>query len=291
MSNKNLIIEERAASIGNFLVGRLLPFRRKRMVGPFIFVDHMGPATIGSGNYMYVGQHPHIGLSTLTYLYEGEILHQDSIGTSQLIKAGAVNWMTAGSAVVHTEQTPEQLKDGKEHQVHGYQIWVALPKELEDMAPEFHHIPQEDLPVWEEDGVLYTLIAGKAYQRESPVPVQSELFMLRLDTAIDTDLHTGDNVYGEIGICVVEGYVEVNRHRFGKGNLLVSNAIDQCGFKIYKDSSVLLFGGYPFEEERYIDWNFVSSDREKIEAAKQRWQNREFKMVEGDDSYVPLPIR
>lgn len=284
-----MIIEERAANIGNFMVGRLLPFRKKRMLGPFIFIDHMGPATIGPEKYMYVGQHPHIGLSTLTYLYEGEILHEDSIGSHQLIKAGAVNWMTAGKGVVHLEKTPEHLKDGKEYEVHGYQIWVALPKDKEEMEPEFQHITKEELPQWEEDGVLFTLVAGKAYGKEAPVNVHSDLFMLRLDAVMDQEVQTGDNLYGEIGICVVEGYVEVDNHRFGKGNLLVSTAQDQCGFKIYKDSSVLIFGGQPFDEKRHIYWNFVSSDKAKIEAAKEAWRKKDFKMVEGDHSYVPLP--
>ncbi|MGB3464347.1 MAG: pirin family protein, partial [Cyclobacteriaceae bacterium] len=141
MSNTDLIIEERSRDIGDFLVGRLIPFCKKRMVGPFIFIDHMGPSEIGNGKYLDVDQHPHIGLSTLTYMLSGELLHQDSIGTSQLITPGSVNWMSAGKGVTHTERTPKNLRDGSRFTMHGYQIWVALPKALEEMSPEFHHIP------------------------------------------------------------------------------------------------------------------------------------------------------
>ena len=142
MSNTGMIIEERSRDIGDFLVGRLIPFRKKRMVGPFIFIDHMGPSKVGNGKYLDVGQHPHIGLSTLTYLMEGTILHRDSIGSVQKIEPGSVNWMTAGSGVVHTERTPTELRDGSTHTLHGYQIWVALPKEYEETTPSFHHVHQ-----------------------------------------------------------------------------------------------------------------------------------------------------
>ncbi|MEM6726512.1 MAG: pirin family protein [Bacteroidota bacterium] len=148
MSNVGLIIEERSRDIGNFLVGRLIPFRKKRMVGPFSFIDHMGPSWISPGKYMEVGQHPHIGLSTLTYLLEGQIMHRDSTGAIQVVTPGSVGWMTAGKGIVHTERTPESLRDGGRYPVHGFQIWVALPKELEDMDPEFSFTPADHLPKW-----------------------------------------------------------------------------------------------------------------------------------------------
>ena len=149
MSNINLIIEERPADIGNFLVGRLLPFRGKRMVGPFIFIDHMGPAALSDHENMDVGPHPHIGLSTLTYLFDGAIMHRDSLGTAIEIKPGQVNWMTAGRGIVHSERTPEYLRY-KDKFLHGLQIWVALPKHLEETEPAFHHSGEEDLPTWAE---------------------------------------------------------------------------------------------------------------------------------------------
>ncbi|HLU87783.1 MAG TPA: pirin family protein, partial [Taishania sp.] len=156
MSNIQLIIEEKAANIGNFLVGRLLPFREKRAVGPFVFIDHMGPALLKDYENLDVPPHPHIGLSTLTYLFEGAIMHRDSLGTELEIKPGAVNWMTAGRGVVHSERTPEYLRSS-EKSLHGLQIWVALPKELETCEPTFHHIEAEDIPSWENGGVRYKL--------------------------------------------------------------------------------------------------------------------------------------
>ena len=180
MSNIGMIIEERSRDIGDFLVGRLLPFRKKRMIGPFIFIDHMGPTRLGPKKYMDVDQHPHIGLSTLTFMLEGELMHEDSLGTQQLIRPGSVNWMTAGKGVSHTERTPEHLRNGKTFTAHGYQIWVALPKHLEDMEPEFHHIEATDLPKWKEGDAEFTLVAGEGYGRRSPVPVHSPLFMVEI---------------------------------------------------------------------------------------------------------------
>lgn len=167
MSNIQLIIEERAADIGNFLVGRLLPFREKRSVGPFVFIDHMGPAQLKNYQNLDVPPHPHIGLSTLTYLFEGAIFHRDSLGTEMEIQPGAVNWMTAGKGVVHSERTPEYLRTS-EKSLHGLQIWVALPKHLEQTEPTFHHTEAKDIPQWEQDGVQIKLIAGKAFGKNRP---------------------------------------------------------------------------------------------------------------------------
>ncbi len=289
MSNTGLIIEERSRDIGDFLVGRLLPFRKKRMVGPFIFIDHMGPSTIGPGKYMDVGQHPHIGLSTLTYLFEGEIMHRDSIGSVQHITPGSVNWMTAGKGVVHTERTPEELRDGRTFTAHGYQIWVALPKHLEEMEPEFHHIPKEDLPEWEEDGLEYILVAGEAFGEKSPVPVYSPLFMVQIKSTTSRPFTAQGNVKGEIGICVVKGYVEACGDRVEAGNMLVSKVEDACDLVIGENSHILLFGGEPLPEKRHIDWNFVSSDMEKIKRAKADWIAQQFKMVPNETGYVKYP--
>jgi redox-sensitive bicupin YhaK (pirin superfamily) len=155
MSNIGLIIEERSRDIGDFLVGRLLPFRKKRMVGPFIFIDHMGTSQLGPNSYMDVDQHPHTGLSTLTFMLEGEIVHKDSIGSEQRITPGSVNWMVAGKGVTHTERTPKNLRNGTSFSAHGYQIWVALPKDMEDCNPEFHHIEETALPKWKEGSAQY----------------------------------------------------------------------------------------------------------------------------------------
>ena len=179
MSNIQLIIEERPADIGNFLVGRLLPFREKRMVGPFAFIDHMGPAFMNDHQNLDVPPHPHIGLSTLTYLFEGSVMHKDSLGTAIEIQPGAVNWMTAGKGIVHSERTPEGLRKS-DKVLHGLQIWVALPKELEHMEPSFAHVGEDELPVWQRQGLSFKLIAGSVFGRVSPVPVYSPLYFIEI---------------------------------------------------------------------------------------------------------------
>lgn len=289
MSNIDLIIEERSRDIGDFLVGRLLPFRKKRMVGPFIYIDHMGPVTLGPKKYMDVDQHPHIGLSTLTYLLEGEIMHEDSIGTKQRITAGSVNWMTAGKGAAHTERTPQELRDGEIVNVHGYQIWVALPKDSEDIEPSFTHIPEKDLPTWEEDNAKFKLIAGEGYGRKSPISGYSEMFMVEIKTTGDYHLKINGELKGEIGVVLVEGDVIACDQSIEKGDMLVSKTENICDLNIAPNSHLLLFGGVAFSEQRYIDWNFVSHSKEKIETAKENWRNKEFPKVPNDDTYIALP--
>ena len=289
MSNQGLIIEERSRDIGDFLVGRLIPFRKKRMVGPFIFIDHMGPSTVGNGHYMDVGQHPHIGLSTLTYLFEGEVVHRDGTGVVQRVVPGDVNFMTAGKGVVHTERTPPDWRSGGTYPVHGYQIWVALPKSHEQMEPRFDHVAQADLPRWQEGGIDYTLVAGQGFGRQSPLPVYSPLFMVELKSAAPNSLDVNGQLQGEIGVVIVEGYVEACGQRVEAGQMLVSKTADACQLVLGPDSHVLLFGGEPFAEERFIYWNFVASDKALIEAAKTQWANKTFTMVPGENDYIPLP--
>lgn len=288
MSNIDLIIEERSSDIGDFLVGRLLPFREKRMVGPFIFIDHIVRTTLGPTHYMDIGQHPHIGLSTLTFLMDGAVLHEDSIGSSQRIEPGSVNWMVAGKGVTHTERTPPDMI-GREFDVHGFQIWVALPKEQEDIDPEFHHFDAAALPQWTDGSASFMLVAGEGYGRQSPVPVHSELFMIDIKNTEEYELDTCGQLYGEIGICVIEGGVQACEHQVEKGHMLVSKLDGQCTMTLKPNSHIILFGGRPFPEERHIFWNFVSSDRAKIDEAKRKWADREFPMVPNDDSYIPLP--
>lgn len=289
MSNTDLIIEERSRDIGDFLVGRLIPFRKKRMVGPFIFIDHMGPSVIKPGKYMDIGQHPHIGLSTLTYLLEGEILHRDALGTEQLVTPGSVGFMTSGRGLVHTERTPETLRDGEEHPVHGYQIWVALPKALQRMKPEFSFSPAEALPSWSADGIDFTLVAGEGYGHKSPVPVFSELFMVEAKSTDKTVLEIKGEVKGEIGIVIVEGYIEACAERIEKGHMLISKEEDLCKIVMGENTHVFLLGGQPFEEERFIFWNFVSTEKALIEQAKQDWKDQKFEMIAGEKGYIPLP--
>lgn len=289
MSNIDLVIEERSRDIGDFLVGRLLPFRKKRMVGSFIFVDHMGPTSIGPTKYMDVDPHPHIGLSTLTYLLEGEIIHRDSIGSVQRIKPRTVGWMTAGKGVVHTERTPPELRNGATQLVHGYQIWVALPKEKEKMEPEYSFHEQEELPQWEQNGMNMTLIAGEAFGKISPVPVYSPLFMLEVQSEKGGALKIDGEVQGELGIVVVSGSIEACGETIDQPNMLVSKKDSFCEILLQPGTRLFLLGGEPFPEERHIFWNFVASDPTDIENAKEHWKNKKFKMVPEETGYVPLP--
>lgn len=288
MSNVNLIIEERPADIGNFLVGRLLPFRGKRMVGPFIFIDHMGPAKMNQYQNIDIGPHPHIGLSTLTYLFEGSIMHRDSLGSAIEIKPGQVNWMTSGSGIVHSERTPEYLRKS-DKSLHGLQIWVALPKELEDMNPEFFHIEEEGLPVWEKDEVQYKLIAGEALGKKSAVPVYSKLFLVELKNTTDRAIAVDHELYGEVALYILEGSITNDGHTYELKRILVAKEDSLCSFTLEPHTTIYIFGGEPFAEERFIYWNFVATSRERIEIAKQRWLDQAFPEIEGETGFVPLP--
>jgi len=288
MSNINLIIEERPRNIGNFMVGRLLPFQNKRMVGPFIFIDHMGPVKMNEQQNMDVPPHPHIGLSTLTYLFEGSIMHKDSLGTEIEIKPGQVNWMTAGKGIVHSERTPDYLRHS-EKSLHGLQIWVALPKELEETECSFYHADEQDLPHWQEDGVSFKLIAGNYGERVSPVPVLSPLYLLEIKATSKQTIKIGDELYGEAGLYILEGSIGAESERFGPKQLLVANNSKLCEFTMDANTTVYIFGGEPLPEERLIYWNFVATDHEHIEHAKEKWKAQAFDPVPGETEFVPLP--
>lgn len=288
MSNIGIIIEERAANIGNFMVGRLLPFRQKRMVGPFIFIDHMGPAFLKDYENLDVPPHPHIGLSTLTYLFEGSIMHRDSLGSEVEIQPGAVNWMTAGKGVVHSERTPEYLRT-KEKTLHGLQIWVALPKELEDMEPQFHHIEADDLPSWEEGGLFFKLIAGNVLGKKSPVRVHSDLFFIEIRSVASTTVNIGDALFGESALYILEGYIASEAHTYSPKQILVAKDSSLCTFEMGEHTTVYIFGGEVFPEDRFIEWNFVSSKKATIEKAKADWKAQRFAKVPNETDFVPLP--
>lgn len=289
MSNIKLIIEERAANIGKFMVGRLLPFRQKRMVGPFIYIDHMGPVKLNERQNFDVLPHPHIGLSTLTFLFEGSIMHRDTLGNSIEVKPEAVNWMTAGKGIVHSERTPEYLRDS-ELIMHGLQIWVALPKHLEQMEPAFSHIEESEIPSWTEGDLQFKLVAGEAFDKKSPVPVFSKLFMIEIKSNSKQLVNIGHHLYGEAGMYILEGAIESEGNVYGPKQLLVANDSALCEFTIHENTSIYIFGGETFAEERFIDWNFVSSSKELIEIAKQKWLHQSFPKIEGDaEEFIPYP--
>ena len=300
-------VAERERRVGSFLVGRLLPFRGKRQVGPFTFIDHMGPSEVGPGRYFDVDQHPHIGLSTLTYLITGEIAHRDSTGADRVITPGSVNFMTAGRGCTHTERSPAALREllsrgaqhGRSATVHGYQVWVALPREREAMAPRFDHVAAADLPRWTDGPFDLALVAGEGYGRRSPLPVYSPLFMVDVAAARGAGtLDVAGELRGEIAVVVVAGEAHVGAEAMAAGEMLISVTDDACCLDLAAGSRVLLFGGAPLPEERFLYWNFVSSSRERLERAKADWRawwpGRDAasafgRGVDGDATYIPLP--
>jgi redox-sensitive bicupin YhaK (pirin superfamily) len=264
-------------------VGRLLPFREKRSVGPFTFIDHMGPVSLSDHTNFDVAPHPHIGLSTLTYLFEGSINHKDSLGTEIEIKPNEVNWMTAGKGIVHSERTPEYLRN-TDKKLHGLQIWVALPKDLEQMEPSFYHASKEEIPTWKENGVDFKLIAGEILGHKSSVPVYSPLYLIEIKSTEDKTINIGDSLFGESAMYILEGMVETEGNTFGPKQILVANNAKLCAFNIKANTTVYVFGGEPFAEER-----FVATSKELIEEAKTRWLNQGFDIVPGETEFVPLP--
>ncbi len=288
MSNIALIFEERAARIGNFMVGRLLPFRQKRSVGPFVFIDHMGPVQLSDRDQFDVLPHPHIGLSTLTYLFEGSIMHRDSIGSAIEIQPGAVNWMTAGKGVVHSERTPDYLRDSEKH-LHGLQIWVALPKDQEEIEPSFTHISKDEIPMWEAHGLRYKLIAGELLGKQSKVPVFSPLYFLEIIAEEDQTVNLGDQLYGESALYILNGSVEIENQLFREKQILIAEDSKLCSLEIKAGTTIYVFGGEPFPEPRFMDWNFVATTKERLAQAKRDWINQRFPKIEGETEWVPYP--
>lgn len=274
----------------DFEVRRVLPSRQRRMVGPFVFLDQMGPQLLLRGDGLDVRPHPHIGLATVTYLYQGELLHRDSVGSVQTIEPGAVNWMTAGRGIVHSERTSPAARE-IESSLHGIQCWVALPKVNEEMPPAFEHIDESLLPVEAENGVSARIIAGRFYGQRSPAPVLSELFQ------VDLLLQPGARIevpaeYPEQAIYVAEGEIDLGRDgRYGAGQLLVLKAGSSITMQAGASgpARVMLVGGEPMDGPRYLSWNFVSSSAERIEQAKDDWRNQRFAEVPGETEFIPLP--
>jgi len=285
------VITPRGRDIGGFEVRRVLPVAGCRHVGPFVFLDHMGPAEFGIGKGIDVRPHPHIGLATVTYLYEGEILHRDSLGYVQPIRPGDVNWMTAGSGIVHSERTAEERRVAP-HKLHGMQAWVALPLAAEEGAASFVHHPNATLPQKKQDGAALTVIAGEAYGLRSPVLCASPLFY------VDAILDAGANLdvtdeYPERGFYVSQGGIEFAGQDFKEGDfVLVASPSAQRGSAAIKAKTaarVMLLGGAPLDAERFIFWNFVSSSKARIEQAKQDWREGRFGKVPGETEFIPLP--
>ncbi|MGY0611799.1 MULTISPECIES: pirin family protein [unclassified Luteimonas] len=283
-----LIIQQRCRDLGAFEVGRVLPFAKRRMIGPYIFFDRMGPKQIERGlpREADVRPHPHIGLSTITYLFDGEIMHRDSIGSEQPIRPGEVNWMTAGSGITHSERFEELRANGGP--MDGIQAWVALPNEREEMDPGFWHYPSEALPVFDGDGIVGRLIAGRLAGIESPVKVDSPQFYVhwQLPAGSRTTLPAE---YSERAVYVASGDVEVAGQRLEVGSMAVLAPGKTATVMARSDAVVMALGGEPVGP-RYIDWNFVSSSRERIEQARADWAAGRMKLPDLDnDEFIPLP--
>jgi redox-sensitive bicupin YhaK (pirin superfamily) len=284
-----VVIAGRKRDLGNgFSVRRILPSAARRMIGPFIFVDHMGPVRMLPGQGLDVRPHPHINLATVTFLFEGEILHRDSLGSEQVIRPGELNWMTAGRGIVHSERTPaNERKSGPS--AHGMQLWVALPTEHEEVEPSFQHHAFSSIPLVERPGARLTVIAGAAYGTRSPVQVLSPLFYVEAQLERGTSLALPREYPGRAAY-VVNGAIAAGREIEREGGMLVFRAGGEAHVTALEESRVLLLGGAPLEGERHIFWNFVSSRPERIERAKDDWQNRRFPKVPGDEiEFIPLP--
>jgi redox-sensitive bicupin YhaK (pirin superfamily) len=284
------IIEQRRRSLGGAMeVGRVLPYAKRRMVGPFIFFDHMGPLTLSreAARGADVRPHPHIGLSTVTYLFEGEIMHRDSVGSEQAIKPGEMNWMTAGSGISHSERFEKaRIEDGA--RMHGLQSWVALPDGQEEIAPSFVNYGLDALPVVEEDGVWSRIIAGEAFGVKPAVTVHSPLFYTHCVLQPGATVQLPAN-YAERAAYVVSGSVESEHQTFEAGRMLVFAAKQPAAVKALTPAVVMLLGGDPIGE-RFIEWNFVSSSKERIEQAKADWRAGRMKLPDLDhDEFIPLP--
>lgn len=270
-----------------FRVRRALPTAKRRMVGPFVFLDQMGPVGLAPGQGMDVRPHPHIGLSTLTYLFEGEILHRDSLGTVQPIRPGEVNWMTAGRGIVHSERTPPTVR-ASGGVLSGMQVWVALPQSHEELGPSFVHLDAEALPTLEDGGAHVRVVAGSWGSARSRLEVFSDLFYAAATLTPGARLPVPEE-HVERAIYVAAGEVEIAGERFGEGQLLLLRPKDPITLQAVSDARVIALGGEPLEGPRHIWWNFVSSSRDRIEQAKLDWEADRLGRVPEETERIPLP--
>jgi redox-sensitive bicupin YhaK (pirin superfamily) len=283
-----LVIDQRRRDLGGFEVGRVLPSPRRRMVGPFIFFDHLGPETLQSGipRSVDVRPHPHIGLSTVTYLFDGEIMHRDSVGSETAIQPGEVNWMVAGRGITHSERFEKARAQGDN--LHGIQSWVALPTQDEETTPEFAHYGRDELPTFESGGLSMRLIAGAAFGVKSPVKTHSPMFYLHWMLAPGTKAQL-PREYSERAVYVVSGRIEAAGQIFESGRMLVFAKGADVVLTATAPTVVMALGGEPVGE-RHIEWNFVSSSQERIEQAKADWRAGRMKLPDLDHAeFIPLP--
>lgn len=272
---------------GGFIVRRILPQRTKRMVGPFTFLDHMGPVTTQPNQNTDVRPHPHIGLSTLTYLFEGRSVHRDSLGEHVVITPGDVNLMTSGNGIVHSERSHEDDRTIS-HTMHGLQFWIALPDHLEDCEPKFQNCPKDKIPFDENSDRKISIVVGTAFGKKSPVEQSSPSLFLEIHAKKDFIFENPCSDF-ELGIYVISGSLEYNSTLVTHHQMLIFEPHELKQIKISKDSHVAVVGGQAFQTPRHMWWNFVSSSKEKIEMAKKKWKERQFPEVPGETEFIPLP--
>lgn len=282
-----LTIVPRTSDIGGFEVRRALPSRQRRMIGPFVFFDQMGPSRMPPGKGLDVRPHPHIGLATLTYLFSGEILHRDSLGIVQRIRPGEVNWMTAGRGIVHSERSPDDLRPAGP-ELSGIQLWIGLPKRHEETEPGFVHHDRDELPLAEDHGTRARVIVGHLFGLRSPVRTFSD--MLYADASLEAGSAIPfDADFEERGIYLSEGEIEIGGRSHAAGQLLVLRPGDPVTIRANSPSRLLLIGGESMDGPRHLWWNFVSSSKERLEQAKADWKAGRFASVPGETEFIPLP--
>jgi len=280
------IIEPRTKDLGGFSVRRLLPTVQQKMIGPWIFFDHMGPADFPAGKGIDVRPHPHINLATVTYLFEGEILHRDSLGSIASIVPGDINLMVAGKGIVHSERERDEVRS-QDHCLHGLQLWLALPEADEEIEPAFYHYDQSKIPSAEIEGVPVRVMMGSAYGLQSPVKFFAETLY------IEATLSKGQSLLlpktDERGLYVIHGQIEINQQTLDTFHMAVLGSGEINITATQDDTRIAMIGGEQFGK-RYIDWNFVSSRKERLEQAKDDWRNQRFpKVIDDEDEFIPLP--
>ncbi|AZZ35496.1 hypothetical protein CIK05_01325 [Bdellovibrio sp. qaytius] len=290
MIEQDILISGKKKDLGGFTVSRTLPNVKRRHVGPFVFLDHMGPLQVDHEHLMSVRPHPHIGLSTVTYLFSGRGLHRDSLGSKQIISPGDLNWMTAGRGIVHSERTPtEDISAHPKKTMHGIQIWVALPVEQEECAPNFTHYPQDILPKFNlSEELSGKLLIGSHQNITSPVKTYSQTFFA--DITVDKSVNNVVSISEEeIGVFLLEGEATINDQVLTTDDLMLVAKPSEIKIEASKGTRLIFIGGTEFKEPRYIWWNFVSSRRERIREAAEQWKNQLFGTVAEENDFIPLP--
>lgn len=293
-SSVDIVIEPRQRDLGGFSVGRVLPYASRRMVGPFIFFDEMGPADFAPGTGIDVRPHPHIGLATVTYLFDGEIRHRDSLGFDQVIRPGDVNWMTAGRGIVHSERTDAARRNSGQR-LHGIQSWIALPEEAQEIAPSFHHHPKSTLPELARDGARLRLIAGSAFGETSPVKTFSPMFYLGVEAKAASAVPLPADAE-ERALYILDGAVTVDGALFERGRMIVFAPGAEPAIRVETPLRAMLLGGAPLGP-RFIWWNLVSTSKSRIDQAKRDWTqsadsgfaDSPFALPPGEEEFIPLP--